>query len=141
MDCNAGPDADGSVLCLDGFRDAVLPYRFRCLEANVKSEMLLFYEGTEQGVRHSTANARSNSRRKLREIRVIVRNNSAIEAFGLSVELEIPARVKLVKKLAGAEKVEPYGLADYSMVFDESSQLTVYQVSGLKHRVSCENCR
>ncbi len=141
VDCNAGADTDGSVLCLDGFRDAVLPYRFRCLEANIKSEMMLFYENTEQGVRHSKANARSNSRRKLREIRIIVRNNSAVEAFGIDVELEIPARVKIVEKLSGPEKVEPYGLADYTMSFDAGTKLTVYQVSGLKHRVRCENCR
>ncbi len=141
VDCDAGADSDGSVICLDGFRSAVLPFRFSCLEARVKSEMLLFYDEAEVGVRHSVSTARANSRRKLREIRINVRNDSAVAAFGLEVSLEVPGRQKMIRKLDGPAKVEPYGLADYTMSFGTELPVTVYQVSGLKHRVRCENCR
>lgn len=30
IDCQAGADSDGSVVCTDGFRDAVARYRFSC---------------------------------------------------------------------------------------------------------------
>lgn len=38
ISCNKGADADGSVICLDGYRDAVTPYRFYCSSAKLKIE-------------------------------------------------------------------------------------------------------
>ena len=40
-DCSRGADADGSVVCLDGYRGAKLPFQFHCMEARLKSEMML----------------------------------------------------------------------------------------------------
>lgn len=30
INCQAGPDGDGSVICVDGFKDAAAPFRFFC---------------------------------------------------------------------------------------------------------------
>lgn len=141
VDCAAGPDDDGSVICIDGFRGAILPHRFRCREAKLKSELSLVYEGEDNGVAHSTFIARQNRNKRLREVRVTVRNETEIEAFGVQVELDIPGQVKKTLRIEGAEKVEPYGFADYTVPFDPQNTLTVYQVSGLHYRVHCENCR
>ena len=128
VDCSAGADADGSVICLDGYREAVLPFRFSCLEAK-----LVFQEQTwgdeleEEEI--------SVEKLQKNQLRVSFRNSSDVEAFDVQVRLFAGRRQLLA--LEGPQKVGPYGIAEYT-----SAPLDVdRREKGLWLKLSCANCR
>lgn len=147
VDCAAGADADGSVICRDGYREAILPFRFSCMEVSLESTLHLVLEPKEQYgepelVRHSATAAFAIEDRKIRELRVNVRNKASAQALQIQVSVKVPAKIPFEKQLAGPEEIEPFGLADYTIAIGElGGGLTPHQINNLRYRVRCINCR
>lgn len=141
-DCSRGPDIDGSVICLDGYRDAVLPYRFHCLETRLESRVNIFFEGSEEPEQLTNENLRTLSRRAVSEIRITVRNTTAVPARKVLVIAKVGDFTVRDLPTVGPEEVEPFGLADYTVALaSESRPLNVNELRSLRVRIRCENCR
>ncbi len=119
IDCEAGPDSDGSVICNDGYRNAVLPFRFKCLEAKLKVASL----EVEQ-----------------KQINLTLRNNSPVAAKAVRISISNNKfRRKQRKGLFQAEgprEVEPWSVAEYTMPLPPLPDFG----NGISYRIRCENC-
>jgi hypothetical protein len=96
VNCQEGADADGSVICYDGFRGALLRFNQHCSEA--KLELVEVTEPDDEGT-----------------MKVIVRNTRSAEALATRVELRRSRGERLA--LTGPETVPPYQMAEYSLAF------------------------
>lgn len=121
--CDSGADADGSVVCLDGYRDAVSRFAELCQQA--KLELLAAPE------RYADIPT---------QVKATVRNNSAAPANGVLVSFIIN---KFDPPLIfdGPAKIEPYSVADFTVKttleeVPKYRKLTVADVS-----LDCGNCR
>ena len=124
--CGSGPDNDGSVICLDGFRGSHQPFRASC--GSPKLEI------AEIGVPDRDG-----------RFSVSLRNLNAAPAS--EVLLVFKPATDQEFNLRGPETIEGYGVADY--VFDPK----VYQKDGIQIRrfsaapdaerlsIRCPNCR
>ena len=142
IDCAKGPDEDGSVVCLDGFEDAVLPFRFRCLESRLEADfLLLFPEGEPRRVERQKNVSSLLEHEWPIGLSIRVRNLSAVEAFGVQAEFIIPGIPRKYLHAEGPAKIAPYGLAEYSIpLTGVDLPPTAEQWNGLKYRLGCTNC-
>lgn len=132
VDCSRGPDADGSVICQDDYRGAILPFRFSCLEARLSTKGLTLVDAS--GVPVSEKNTA-----KVTTLQLTIRNNSDVEAKGMKVSFLIPTFEKIYA--FGPEMVEPYGLAEYILHLDElPRRYDPRVVPQSKYEISCTNC-
>ena len=115
MNCAAGPDTDGSVICLDSFRDAVNRFNFSCLEARLEiTEIKEKVPGTE--------------------FSVFIRNTRGVEVQEPVVTYESQYREKIT--LSGPAKVDPYGVEEFKLTIRPGlSKPTAANLT-----VSCLNC-
>ena len=118
IDCQAGPDPDGSVICMDGFTGATTRYRFHC--NTPKLSISEVSDQTPEGT-----------------YKVAVRNAKAVKANKVSLFFERPDGKEV--PLNGPAEVEPFGAAEY--VLDKvdaeglSSKPTIANL-----RLACSNC-
>ena len=115
INCAAGPDADGSVICLDNFRDAVNRFNFSCLEARLDIAE----------VKEKTAGT---------EYSVFVRNTSGVEVQSPSVTYESQYREKI--ELSGPPKIDPYGVGEFRL----NIRPGLSKPAAANLTVSCLNC-
>lgn len=95
IDCSQGPDDDGSVVCYDGFRDAVARYRFHC--SSPKIEIAEVSDLNENG-----------------GFSVFVRNTNSVVANNPEVIFKGKYNKKNTKLLlAGPPQIEAFGLAEF----------------------------
>jgi len=145
-DCSKGPDTDGSVICSDGYRDAVLPFRFYCLETKLRAEMFLLADKAKKRISFSKS-AIPKDPTKLHGIEIAVRNTTSVAAQKVIVEFHIPepntAGMRIQElRASGPEKIEPYGLASYTLVFNHSAyRLRQRELRQGRYKISCHNCR
>ena len=118
INCQAGPDLDGSVICYDGFREASARFRLSCnspkLEISTISDLEI--DGRFQ---------------------VTVRNTKSVAANDPAVLF----RPELGKeyKLDGPGEIEPFGIAEFSFVPKDADPPTK-PVELAQLEVMCTNC-
>ncbi|MDC0358119.1 DUF4124 domain-containing protein [Oligoflexia bacterium] len=117
INCQAGADQDGSVICYDGFKGASARYRFSCNSPKLEiAEISDTREGT---------------------FSVFVRNSKSVDASKPAVlfKLETGRRVKL----SGPEEIEAFGLAEFKYESD-GNNLLIGKVSLAQLDLTCANC-
>ena len=118
IDCKAGQDGDGSVICRDLFRDAAARFADHCSEARLSIGDLIS-SGSDGA------------------FRVLIRNSAAVDARAVSVSY----RPKLGKRVAliGPTTIEPFGVAEFEFV---PSQRLLYGTKPLAAQImlQCDNC-
>lgn len=144
VDCSRGRDDDGSVICLDGFRDSMLPYRFSCLEARLRASELSLLDRNQEVIGTINKNFKLSGAEALEAgemtLLLTLRNNSSVEAFGVSVLLRTPGGSTIAA--AGPEKVEPFGVAEYQLALSAlPERLPLDRLARLDFKVRCTNCR
>jgi len=118
VDCSAGPDRDGSVICRDGFRGVRVPFRFTCNAARV--QIADISEVDERG-----------------QFTVFLRNLESVEAQGLSVTF-IPESGDRVS-LEGPAKLEAYAMGEF--LYRGSDYIPILkQPEAAQMVVDCLNC-
>ena len=118
INCQAGADNDGSVICYDGFAEASARFRFTC--NSPKLQISEISELAPDG--HFT---------------VTVRNTKSVQADKPVVALSLPDGEKV--SLAGPSKIEPYGNGDF--VYKPSSKIVLSAKAKIEQiEVNCFNC-
>ena len=118
INCQAGADADGSVICVDGFKEAAARYRFSCNSPKLEISNI-------SGI---SANS---------EFSVTVRNANSVLA--VNVALTYHPEGDQVFILSGPREIEPFGLGQYS--FGPNSSLPVQKkVTVAELDLTCANC-
>ena len=119
INCQSGPDRDGSVICFDGFKAAAARFKFNCSSPNLKI--------AEVGERDKTG-----------AFSVFVRNPSSIKAGGVNVMYK-PEDQSPERKLEGPGEIDPFGLAEYR--FDaKPPTLSWERVTIAQIDLTCANC-
>jgi hypothetical protein len=123
IDCRAGADSDGSVVCSDGFKGATARYRFSC--STPKLDLADVSTPGSDGA-----------------FSVFVRNSRSVVAKGPTVSEKLGDGSEL--KLTGPAEVEPYGMAEFQW---KSEDLTPGTTLALNDKpdagqinISCANC-
>lgn len=115
IDCASGPDTDGSVLCLDGFKNSSARFRFSCQTA--KLEVTDISEPEESGA-----------------FKVFVRNSKSVAAAKPSVIFKSDLGEK--SKLVGPTEIEAYGVAEF--LYRGSKPTSKPDIGKLE--LACSNC-
>ena len=118
VDCQAGADADGSVVCADGFRGAVARFRFNCSAAKLEiTDVTLSNEGGDATV--------------------FIRNSSSVAAKGVSITFNRVTNSN--SELVGPKEIEAFGIAEFvipgSEIVRPSKKLSTADFSA-----ACANC-
>lgn len=116
VDCSKGADTDGSVICLDDYRNATNRYNFTCLEARMDIEDV---QEKNNGLEYS----------------VFVRNSSGVKVTSPMVTYESPEHDKV--QLNGPNEIAPFGVAEFKLQL--TSPLRVKPNHG-NIIISCVNC-
>ena len=118
INCQAGTDKDGSVICFDGFREASARFRFSC--SSPKLEIADISEPDPTGV-----------------FTVYVRNSSSVKASTPALILR-PGDGKEFQ-LQGPQDIDPLGMGEF--VFKpESNETLKDKVTLAQLDISCANC-
>ncbi len=132
VDCAQGTDQDGSVICLDGFRDSLLLFHSNCTLSRLTTSgvVLLNKEGKPLERKESA---------KAKTLQLSLRNSTGVRAEGVKVVFVLPDFRKITT--FGPSEVEPYGIAEYIFHLDELSGRTAPRLSDrVQYKVTCENC-
>jgi hypothetical protein len=113
ISCEAGKDEDGSVICLDGYRNSSEEFNSLCTEVRLQATIKL-------------PENRSRKMLTTMPLTVTVRNNSAIEAQDVSVEVSLLKALNLSMRerltLEGSKIIPAFGIMEYTFtgrIFDE----------------------
>jgi len=118
INCQLGPDTDGSVICYDGFRGAVSRYRFSCTAP--KLEVADVSDLKDDG-----------------SFSVFVRNSKSVTAREPEVFFKQPEGREV--KLKGPTTVEAFGLAEF--VYQSAGRPVITQKPTIEHlSLACANC-
>lgn len=133
VDCSKPADSDGSVVCRDGFRGAILHHDKFCKEAKLKSGKITYYAGDRQIVREMIRTE------PLTAIKLDLRNLSALEAREVEVELVV-SRWRTFR-FSGPSAVEGYGFAEYNLNVDDELRSEIRgRLRKISTVVRCQNC-
>lgn len=119
VNCQAGPDTDGSVICFDNYTGAAALFRFNC--NSPKLEVSDITELNEKG-----------------EFTVFVRNSKSVAASKPELIMK-PQDLAFGIKLEGPDEIEPFGIAEFSYK-PESKGLVTAKPSLAQLTVTCTNC-
>lgn len=140
IDCAAGPDTDGSVLCFDGFREAAIPFDIDCLQAKLQVAPITVSDGGD--FEKPFARLKESDIRDLSpyELRISLRNITAIKAQNISVHVAVFDAGTIT--LNGPAEIEPYDVGEYRLTLsDIGPKLSHYRLMRSTFTVECENCR
>lgn len=113
INCSAGPDQDGSVICLDGFRDAMTRFKFRCASTQLTA---LEIEKMED------------------HLSVWVRNEKQIEAVEVAIQMTLPTGEAIIAE--GPSAIAPSELVEFTFRGIDLEQ--VYTLAQIQP--TCRNC-
>lgn len=121
VNCQAGADKDGSVICYDGFTEASARFRFTCSTA--KLEISDVSELTKSG-----------------GFTVFVRNSKSVKAAESALIYKPQGASEI--KLQGPTEVEPFGVAEfvYEPLKGKEESLALSKPSLAELNVVCANC-
>lgn len=118
IDCVAGADTDGSIVCRDGYRDATARFAELCSSARLELASL---DVKEQGV-----------------LSALIRNTKPVAAAQVAVLLDRDDGS--TARLEGPTEIEPFGSAEFLLPgrepWKQETALTRARIS-----IECENCR
>lgn len=117
INCQAGPDKDGSVICYDGYKGATTRYRFSCNSPKLQISEI---SDTREG-----------------RFSVFVRNSNSVDAAKPAVFFTPPMGRKV--KLEGPEQIEAFGLAEFKYQSTPEEPL-VGKATLAQLDVTCANC-
>lgn len=115
VNCQAGADKDGSVVCFDGFTGASSRFKLTC--SSPKLEILDIT--TEE-----------------RLLKVSIRNTTSIKAKKPVIWLRLNSRD--IRPLEGPEEIEAFGIGDFSLKLDDQ-RFMEKPTSGM-FTLNCANC-
>jgi hypothetical protein len=119
IDCLAGADVDGSVICRDSFKDSLQRFAFECTTAKLEI------------VRLSQIDSAGG-------FSVTVRNTRSVAAKKSALIFK-PQRFEKGSKLQGPEEIEGFGVAEFIFYPSNSTAFKIHpRLSHLS--ISCENC-
>ena len=140
IDCPAQADNDGSVICLDGFRDAELPYRFHCLEANLQIFSFTLSDIENKPIPFKPIKPFVNQAPKAGLLQISIRNNSNVDATRVKVFINKTWREKIFA--LGPEVIKSYEVQDYSFNIQELKALDrTFAINKGTVKIECVNCR
>ena len=121
IDCQAGADKDGSVICTDGYRDATARFRFSCLEAALSI--------TEPARRNGDGS-----------FTLTVRNSKSTKAYNPNVVFLSNEGNSYV--LEGSGDIEPFGIGEFTLMLpDEERDTEQATLPITQFKVTCSNCK
>lgn len=140
IDCSQGPDLDGSVICKDGFKKAVMSYSSECLEARLEAQYLVATNGTAVPfVKHSKKLIEDLKGQTPIALHLNLRNLSDVKVKNIRVEFTLERKYPYYA--SGPSEIEPYGLAEYSLELSNIERdVTLQQLLKTIYRVDCSNC-
>ena len=140
IDCSAQADTDGSVICLDSFRDAELPYRFHCLEANLQIFSFTLSDTENKAISFNPTKPFSYQAPQAGLLQISIRNNSNVDATGIKVFINKSWREKIFA--LGPEVIKSYEVQDYSFNIQELKALDrAFAINKGTVKIECVNCR
>ncbi len=118
INCKAGADTDGSVICYDGFRNASPRYRFSCNSPKLEISEIGDIEADGS-------------------FRVMVRNAKSVVASSAAVlfKPDMGPEVKLV----GPDEIEAFGIAEFRFN-PQDNDIPQTKVDLAQLDVKCANC-
>lgn len=119
IDCQAGADGDGSVICYDGFKEAIASFSKNC--NSPKLEVSQVSEVNKSG-----------------SFTVIVRNTKSVEAQGPTLEYAFESGKKI--PLQGPATIAPFGIGEFRFVGNESYRAPLSGVKEGELFTTCANC-
>lgn len=117
INCQLGADSDGSVICFDGFKDAIARYRFTCNAA--KLEVSTISESEQHG-----------------GYIIVVRNSKSVAATDIVVSLR--GADSKMRTLSGPAEIEPFGSAEYAVPQEGDTEVSKPELSAIE--LKCGNC-
>ncbi len=117
IDCAAGADADGSVICRDGFKDAAARFNFTCQSAKLE-----FVQAS-----YDSASG---------EHKVFVRNSKSVPAKRVTVIYQ--EKLFTPTKLTGPSELQPFETGEF--VLKNKPGLEFPQPSVKSLLLACNNC-
>lgn len=118
VNCQLGPDTDGSVICYDGFRGASARYRFTCTAP--KLEVTEISDPNQDG-----------------SFSVFIRNSKSVEARDTAVLFRQDGGQEV--KLGGPSSIAAFGLAEF--VYQPGTLGRVFEKPNLAQlALACSNC-
>lgn len=141
IDCSKGEDVDGSVICKDGFRGAVMSYNSQCLEVRLEVQYLVTTNSPKTPyLKHSKKLIEDLKGYKVLALHLNIRNLSDVKAKNIKVEFTLER--KYPYNAQGPETIDPYGLAEYNLELATlPEEPTLEQLLKTVYRVDCGNCR
>ena len=121
VDCPAGADSDGSVICLDGFKNATTRFRFSCNSPRLKVAELVKAENGNPP-------------------RVLIRNSNSVAAEKPLVEYRLGSGKTLT--FNGPEEIAPFGVGEFTPVeqIEDGEPAYPRKLSLARLTIKCENC-
>lgn len=140
VDCSQGADADGSVVCIDGTRDAITPFQASCLEVKLSyGTPTLLNDANEVLGTVDQKLSISSQQLSLTSVHITLRNRSAVQATGVNIKIVLPGSIPI--DIFGPDTVEPFGVADYIFPIKLVGRLiTPHELREARFKVRCENC-
>lgn len=117
IDCSAGADGDGSVLCRDGFKDAAARFTFTCQSARLE-----FVEAAFDS--------------KNGEHKVYIRNSKPVPAKRVAVIYQ--EKLFTPTKLSGPTEIAPYETGEFLLKNKVGMEFPVPSAKSLV--LACNNC-
>ena len=140
IDCSQGSDKDGSVICLDGFRDALPRYNAHCLQTNLEGDFQVLFWSKREPYRFAKSGKIKRLRDRPKSIRLVLRNLNRTKAENMTVSVTFPPRRKFILK--GPANIAPYGVANYDLeLLDTKMEISEYTLNALEVNADCSNCR
>jgi len=118
IDCQAGPDGDGSVICVDGFSGAGARFRFSCNSPKLSVA--------------DVSDARADG-----TYVVTVRNSKSVVATKPAVSFLTESGKAIA--LSGPEQIAAYGVAEFILSSSGAGGLNG-KPNAVQFRASCANC-
>lgn len=115
--CDRGADSDGSVICLDGFRDSPLPFRFACSSARLTLEEL---------------NAKGDKQK------IFVKNGSNVQARSVAIKVSLSDGSHIFA--IGNQTVEPNSLEEFEIPLKDLKLAQGVKLSQKDVQITCANC-
>ena len=139
VDCTKGPDVDGSVVCLDGHRDAVGQFHTYCSTAKLQFERVEILDRSGSLLRNGTV----NEMRRAAFVEITIRNVADVPAQGVKAEISLP-RAPYPAVASGPAEVERFGLGEYRIDLGPLQQYLGERLERdfkkLRITLDCKNC-
>ncbi len=121
VNCKAGADKDGSVICYDGFSEASTRFIFSC--SSPKLEIADISEPDRDG-----------------NFTVFIRNTTSVDARGTEV-FYASKLLERKTRLDGPSAIEPFGVAEFYFQPDNLKKGQVPKlIASAEIKLTCENC-